>query len=377
MGKFNLTDLLGGKQFPGGAAGVSGGGKESEAVKVEYIDIDNLIPSEQNFYQVSAVDDLKESIELVGVKQNLLVAPAGVGKYKILAGHRRSKAIKELVAEGKEEFRRVPCVVDYSEDAARQELLLIMTNSTTRELTDWEKIEQVKRLKPLLQQYKKEHGIKGRVRDMTAEVLGVSASQVGRLEAIENNLSPEFKEEMKNGNVKISAAYEVAKQPEEKQKHMFEEYKETGEIKTDGFKLMLEDYRKLQDKVQREGYQALSSCEACKLATVCQGCCRECENPCNVCQPCRREENKNQDYREEMVQKESQGQTSIVEPYTAPELRKTNFEAILEDKAKLKEIIVRDMKASCNSCPCETEDCAGDCTYNILKWLDSEAGGRT
>jgi ParB family chromosome partitioning protein len=46
------------------------------------------------------------------------------------------------------------------------------------------------------------------------------------MDAIENNLSPEFKEEFKEGGLNMSTAYELSGLPEEEQTKAFEEYQE-------------------------------------------------------------------------------------------------------------------------------------------------------
>ena len=57
-------------------------------------DIYDLIPSKGNFYSVKDVQDLKQSIELLGVLQPLLVTDEEEdGKHRIIAGHRRRLAV--------------------------------------------------------------------------------------------------------------------------------------------------------------------------------------------------------------------------------------------------------------------------------------------
>jgi ParB family chromosome partitioning protein len=48
------------------------------------------------------------------------------------------------------------------------------------------------------------------------------------MDAIEKNLSPEFKEEFKGGGINMSTAYELSGLPEEKQKEAHREYQEKG-----------------------------------------------------------------------------------------------------------------------------------------------------
>lgn len=56
---------------------------EGRAV-LKYIDVEDLVPSEDNFYSMSAIDELAALIELSGgVKQPGLVVPLGGGKYKV------------------------------------------------------------------------------------------------------------------------------------------------------------------------------------------------------------------------------------------------------------------------------------------------------
>lgn len=234
MGKFNLNQLL------NEASKSSGGAAKSEetryAFKIVSLNINDLVPSKDNFYSVENVEELKTSIEIFGVLQNLTVKPLNNGKYEIISGHRRHKACKELVAEGKTEFEYVPCGIQSERDEIKEKILLIMTNSTARELSDYEKMKQAEELRKNFELLKKRENLQGRVRDLVAEALNTSSTQIARLNAIENNLNPEFKEEFKSGNIGTSAAYELSGMSEEKQAAAFEEYKEKGGVKVDEIK---------------------------------------------------------------------------------------------------------------------------------------------
>ncbi|SFM09439.1 ParB/RepB/Spo0J family partition protein [Pelosinus propionicus] len=225
---FSLTDLLNSnsksnKELNTDATGVG------NAFKVVWLSVYDLKPSEDNFYSVEDVADLKDSIELFGVQQNLIVKPIkDSNKHKVVAGHRRRMASIMLVEEGKKKFELVPCLVTSSNDI-EEKMLLISTNYTTRELSDWEKVEQLSRLKELFAEYKKEHDLPGRVRELLAGALNISTTQVGRMDAINNNLAPEFKEELKKDNINISTAAELSKMPQEKQKEAYEQHKVKGE----------------------------------------------------------------------------------------------------------------------------------------------------
>lgn len=254
MGKFNLNQLL------NTASMSESGAAESEEtrrppLKVVSLNIRDLVPSKNNFYSVDNVEELKTSIEIFGVLQNLTVKPLGNGKYEIISGHRRHKACTELVAEGKSEFEYVPCGIQSERDEIKEHILLIMTNSTARELTDWEKMKQAEELRKNFEILKKRENLPGRVRDLVAEALNTSATQIARLNAIENNLSDDFKNEFKEGKIGTSAAYELSGMGEEQQTAAFEEYKEKGGVSVNEVK---------EQKRQAESAEPLQTSEPAK-----------------------------------------------------------------------------------------------------------------
>ena len=211
MGKFNALDLMLQKN-------------EDGQFTTTKIDIDKLIPDEDNFYKVEHLEELKEGIELLkGIQQNVIVKKINDNEYKILAGHRRCGAIRMLIEEGKEQYRQVPCSIYEGED---EKLLSIITNSTARILTDWELAEQTKRLRTLLE----ENNIKGDKRKILAKELNIAPSKIARLDNINNHLIPELKEKFKQEEINISSAYEASTLPEEKQKEVLEQYQEEGKI---------------------------------------------------------------------------------------------------------------------------------------------------
>lgn len=196
---------------------------------VESISVYNLQPSKENFYSMEDIADIKDSIELIGVQQNLVVRKIpDTTTYKIIAGHRRWTASLWLTEEGKPQFEYLPCKIEMSLDEIKEQIILIYTNSTTRQLSDWEKVEQLVQLKELLKEYKKTHDLPGRVREMLAETLNVSVSQVSRIESIHDNLTEEFKNELKHNNINFSTAAELSRLSVEDQKAAYEQHQEKG-----------------------------------------------------------------------------------------------------------------------------------------------------
>ena len=199
---------------------------EGRAV-LKYIDVEDLVPSEDNFYSMSAIDELAGLIELSGgVKQPGLVVPLGGGKYKLLSGHRRRLASLLLVKQGKEAYRKMPCMV---EDAGREqgpeadelraidEAILLITTNGQREKTDWDKVQEATRLRALLEKKRRFEKIPGETRKLIAEQLGTTPAQVGRYDSIEKHLIAAFKTWLEEGKINISVAYELSTMNEREQ----------------------------------------------------------------------------------------------------------------------------------------------------------------
>lgn len=250
MAKFDLKSLLSEKSL------VKEESKEGEvkpkAFKVISLSVHDLVPSEHNFYGTNDIKELKEAIELFGgIKQNLIVKPLEAGKYTVIAGHKRRLASLALVEEGKVQFEYVPCVVEEDAGNIEERLLLIMTNSTARQLTDYEKMRQAEELKELLTAYKKQEKIPGRIRDLVAEILKTSPAQVGRMEAITNNLSDKFVEEFKENKVNLSTAYELSGLSGEKQEEAYQQYKESGNITINEVKEIKKQQKQEDEEIEK------------------------------------------------------------------------------------------------------------------------------
>lgn len=243
--KFNLTELL--NQRSKEVAEPIQQGQQSEDVTSQEgvsgtADIYDLIPSKGNFYSVEDVQDLKQSIELLGVLQPLLVTDKEEdGKRRIIAGHRRRLAVMQLVEEGKERFRYVPILIKPTQNAILDKLALIMANRF-REKTDWEKMTEALETEDLVLKLKETTNIPGRTRDLLAEILETSPAQVGRYKAIYNNLIPELMAEFKANNIVVSVIYEASGLPEEYQKQAAEVFRENEVLTLPDIKQLKKHY---------------------------------------------------------------------------------------------------------------------------------------
>lgn len=178
------------------------------------VDIDDLVSNEANFYAVDEdkLEDLKNSIALSGIMDPPTVTRTEDGKYRLISGHRRTAAVRALVAEGREDLRKVPVFVRSPKSAAMEELELIMANSTARVLTSAEISQAAQRVERLLYDLK-EQGVEfpGRMRDHVAEACNVSKTKLANLHMIEENLIQDFKVQWAAGKLPDATALELAR----------------------------------------------------------------------------------------------------------------------------------------------------------------------
>lgn len=227
------------------------------------IPAEKLHPSNKNFYEMDPVEieALKETIELVGVQENLVVkkisAGENAGDYEIIAGHKRHRAVTELLAEGKEVSPLLPCKVESDADGVKNELILIFTNSTQRERSDYCKMQEIQRVRELLEEYAKYNNVPGRKRDVIAGILNTSKSTIGRLDNIRRNIIPDFLEEYKAGKISTTAANEIAGATPEEQHQLLEKYKETGGIKAKEAAQIKEPEQQLPGQINIEDHPGI------------------------------------------------------------------------------------------------------------------------
>lgn len=213
MAKFGINDILNAKTKAAGAPTVTEGYKEI------YLSPYEVKAAPENTHQnLENIEELADSFLHVGQEQPTVLARIK-GEYFIIDGHRRNAANILNLERGHKEYEKVLYrYMDMSE--AMYELRLLAGNGYTQPLTAYEKTRLVERTKAALMRAKEEDGleIQGKMRDLIAAMLNESPTNVARMESINNNATPEVKEQLKSGNIGITAAYEAAKLPPEEQK---------------------------------------------------------------------------------------------------------------------------------------------------------------
>lgn len=185
---------------------------------VKMIDIDELHSSSDNFFNIERIEEFAETIlGQGGVKENLIVTPSPTGGYEIISGHRRTAAVRYLLQKGETVSRFLPCLVQEYSNADDKKLNLIFMNVSTRKLSDAELYRSFEIVSDILSK-KKEAGEKfGKIRETLAGYLGVSSSQVGKLQNIEKYAVPEVKNAIDKGSLSIATANQIARLDEQQQ----------------------------------------------------------------------------------------------------------------------------------------------------------------
>lgn len=202
------------------------------------ISIFKMYRNDMNFYSVEQIEELAGDILVYGLKQNLelVYAPCEMGEYRIVAGERRWEALKYLVSKGYKEFELATSKLTTPQDDDEEQVEIIIANAyRTKTVSDM--IEEETRLKASLERMKaagkkiKGYDMQsGRLREVISSMLHMSKTKVAQIEAVNNNLIPEWKEELKGERLTFSAAYELSGMTEDEQREALGKFAETGEL---------------------------------------------------------------------------------------------------------------------------------------------------
>lgn len=212
--------------------------------KTVYRNPEDLIPSKDNFYSTEDTEKLKQSIRALGILQPLLIEERD-GKDYLLAGHRRRKCCLELIKEGLERFKRIPCVykpkIELSAETETDEIvrkMVIIQSNTYREKTDWEKMTESLQMEELVKELREKTDLEGKTREIVSDLIGVSSTQIGRYHSISSNLSGELMDAFKQNKLNVSTAAELAGLNEKYQNEACKLLLEVGQVTLNAAKLL-------------------------------------------------------------------------------------------------------------------------------------------
>lgn len=194
-------------------------------MKITMIPYEDIVRNEHNHYSIEDIESLAASISDVGLREPLEVKALDDDRYMLIGGERRYTAIGQLRAEGSTRYDLVPCiVVDVQSidlplsDELKELYVLTTTNAEQREKTDYDLMLQVQNLSRIYTELKAAgYPLRGRQRDMIADKLGISPTQVQRYSSINKHLDEDLKEDFKEGKMPLTVASAAAALPKEKQ----------------------------------------------------------------------------------------------------------------------------------------------------------------
>ena len=243
--------------------------KTKARFRTKDIAIKQMYSNDKNFYSIPDIEQLAQDILAVGLLENLTVVhdPCNRGEYRIIAGERRWRALTLLVEKGYEEFSVASCQIKTPAEEHEEMIQLIIAN-TYRNKTVADILEEQKTLEETLK-YMKENGLtlhgykldSGRLRDVIANMMQVSSTKIGQIESINKKLIPEFTEELKEGRLTFSAAYEISKMSEDIQEDMLEHHREKGLTYKD-VKEYAEEQKKAEEEEQIDGQLSIEDVNA-------------------------------------------------------------------------------------------------------------------
>lgn len=240
--------------------------------RIVYRSPEDLLPDKENFYNTEDIADLKESIRSLGLLQALLIEKRNDKDY-IIAGHRRQKCCLELLNEGDERFRKIPCVytvgtnMDVEDDDTTRQIKLIQANSY-RKKTAWEEMTEALKMVDLVQELRKKTEMEGKSRDIAAGLLGTSSTQIGRYKSIQENLSDKLMTVFKRDSISISVAAELAGLKPEYQYQAYEIFQRDGNISINDAKVLKARQEQEDLPGQMTIEQALHPTKSQEVATI-------------------------------------------------------------------------------------------------------------
>lgn len=286
-----------------------------------------------NFYSMEGVEELAANIELIGLLDPLRVRenPDMPGRYLIVSGHRRRAAYWLLYEENPEKWAKAPCIVEPAAASPElQELRLIYANADTRKMSSADLSAQAERVEMLL--YKlKDQGMEfpGRMRDHVAEACKVSATKLATLKVIRENLTPKWNKLYQKNKINETVAYEIAKQPPEVQKKIYDLTTEPSWIRENSVKDRVRHIQEAEKlKCKRTGGPCThaddmlrvthveSGCHSCFVYGCCEKCYefKDCKFVCpSLLEKQAAERKKKKDARKEELAKEKARDQALID----------------------------------------------------------------
>lgn len=240
MGKFNIDAIRKRSSERGNESSVYGeqnrtievGGNLIKKGTVEMVPIhlkhDEIDPSPKNKRSMNekTIEDLAEMIKDVGLLNPLIVREKEDGRYQLVAGERRWRAIGKLIQSGEwnpeKEIRAHlfdPAKIELNlPDEKKEDYVRVAENAGQRGKTDGDVLQDMMELKSIYQDLREKGEISGvKTRTLLAEDLQISESKVAQFQKVENQGSEALIQAILDNKVTVSTGTAIADLSKEEQ----------------------------------------------------------------------------------------------------------------------------------------------------------------
>ena len=194
----------------------------------ETIEIDQIDFNEANDYEPTNIEELAEDIKHNGLLHNIVVVKKDDGRYKLLAGERRLRAIKLLAEQEPEQWQSVTALV-YSGLTPRQEEIIMDSSNLHARSAGGNEVQLRKATNRYMDNIKAEYGLnETEALKVTTEIYNGSGNTIRANRKIEQDLNEGLKEKLDEGIIEKGDAVVLADMEEEDQQAVLQQLEDAG-----------------------------------------------------------------------------------------------------------------------------------------------------
>ena len=195
----------------------------------ETVSFDDIEYNKTNDYSMTSIEELADNIKKNGLLHNIVLSAQDDGKYKILAGERRTRAIRLLHEQEPESWTTTEALV-YEGLTERQEEIIMDSSNLQSRGNGGDEVQLRKATNRYIENMKAEYGLSDKQALKAAtDMYSGSGNTIRVNQKIEENLSPEFTEELDSGNIAKGDAAVIADMEDNEQAELFADFQDADD----------------------------------------------------------------------------------------------------------------------------------------------------
>lgn len=195
----------------------------------ETVSFDNIEYNSVNDYSMTSIEELADNIKKNGLLHNIVLSKQKNGKYKILAGERRTRAIRLLHEQEPKSWMTTEALV-YEGLTERQEEIIMDSSNLQSRGNGGDEVQLRKATNRYIENMKAEYGLSDKQALKAAtDMYSGSGNTIRVNQKIEENLSPEFTEELDSGNIAKGDAAVIADMEDNEQAELFADFQDADD----------------------------------------------------------------------------------------------------------------------------------------------------